>query len=63
MGNVCLMCLIDEILGLPCSKVHGLDTYARFWMFVVTRLPGGLRNRLSVGAVSCCGGTYQNLRT
>lgn len=40
---------MDADLFLPCAKVDGLDTYARFWMFVETRLPGGLRNRLSAG--------------
>lgn len=49
MSNVCLMCLMDALLFLPCAKVDGLDTYARFWMFGLTRLPGGLRNRLSAG--------------
>lgn len=34
MSNVCLVCLMDVVLFLPClvQMVDGLDTYARFWM-------------------------------
>lgn len=51
MSNVCLMCLMDAILFLPCLMqrlmvwIHMLA----FGCAMLMWLPGGLRNRLSAG--------------